>query len=57
MVQHISNFTWLAQSKSWVYSFTQEWPVDPAPKNQLSYTLLRCMPRSWDQALASAMLP
>jgi hypothetical protein len=40
VVQHISNFTWLAQSKSWVYSFTQEWPVDPAPKNQLSYTLL-----------------
>jgi hypothetical protein len=40
IVQHISNFTYLAQSKSWVYSFTQEWPVDPAPKNQLSYTLL-----------------
>jgi len=40
VVQHINNFTWLAQSKSWAYSFTQEWPVDPAPKNQLSYTLL-----------------
>jgi hypothetical protein len=40
VVQHINNFTYLAQSKSWVYSFTQEWPVDPAPKNQLSYTLL-----------------
>jgi hypothetical protein len=40
VVQHINNFTYLAQSKSWAYSFTQEWPVDPAPKNQLSYTLL-----------------
>lgn len=40
VVQHINNFTWLAQSKTWAYSFTQEWPVDHAPKNQLSYTLL-----------------
>src|SRR5690349_13537375 len=40
VVQHINNFTYLAQSKSWAYSFTQEWPVDAAPKNQLSYTLL-----------------
>lgn len=23
----------------WTYSYTQEWPVDRAPKNQLSYTL------------------
>jgi hypothetical protein len=40
VVQHINNFIYLSQSKSWAYSFTQEWPVDPAPKNQLSYTLL-----------------
>src|SRR5262245_20464456 len=40
VVQHINNFTYLSQSKSWAYSFTQEWPVDPAPRNQLSYTLL-----------------
>lgn len=39
VVQHINNFTRLWQSKDWVYSFTQEWPVDAAPKNQLSYTL------------------
>lgn len=40
VVQHISNFTRLWQSKTWAYSFTQEWPVDHAPKNQLSYTVV-----------------
>lgn len=40
VVQHISNFTRLWQSKDWAYSFTQEWPVDAAPRNQLSYTLV-----------------
>ena len=40
VVQHINNFQRLWQSKTWVYSFTQEWPVDPAPKNQLSYTVI-----------------
>ncbi len=40
VVQHINNFERLWQSKTWVYSFTQEWPVDIAPKNQLSYTVL-----------------
>jgi len=40
VVQHINNFQRLWQSKSWVYSFTQEWPVDIAPKNQLSYTVV-----------------
>ncbi|MBZ5505407.1 MAG: transporter [Acidobacteriia bacterium] len=40
VVQHINNFQRLWQSKSWVYSFTQEWPVDLAPKNQLSYTVV-----------------
>jgi hypothetical protein len=40
VVQHINNFQRLWQSKSWAYSFTQEWPVDPAPKNQLSYTVI-----------------
>src|SRR5258708_18603813 len=39
VVQHINNFTRLWQSNDWVYSFTQEWPIDAAPKNQLSYTL------------------
>ena len=40
VVQHINNFERLWQSKTWVYSFTQEWPVDIAPKNQLSYTVV-----------------
>jgi hypothetical protein len=26
-VQHISNFVYLADSKDWAYTFTQEWPV------------------------------
>src|SRR5262245_46967893 len=26
VVQHINNFIYLAQTKSWAYSFTQEWP-------------------------------
>ncbi len=39
VVQHINNFAWLAQNKLWVYSFTEEWPLDVAPKNQLSYTI------------------
>ena len=39
VVQHISNFTRFWQSKSWGYSFTQEWPVDPHPRHQLSYTI------------------
>jgi len=40
VVQHISNFTRLWNSKDWAYSFTQEWPVPGAAKHQLSYTVL-----------------
>ena len=40
VVQHIQSFTRLWNSKEWVYSFTQEWPVNPAPKHQLSYTIV-----------------
>jgi hypothetical protein len=39
VVQHIQTFTRDLRNDAYVYSFTQEWPVDPAPKNQLSYTL------------------
>ena len=39
VVQHISNFTRLWQSRSWAYTFTQEWPVDPHPRHQFSYTI------------------
>lgn len=40
VVQHINGFTKLATSEDWNYSFTQEWPFNPAPKHQLSYTIV-----------------
>jgi hypothetical protein len=39
VVQHISNFQRNWPNGDWFYSFTQEWPVDPSPRNQLSYTI------------------
>ena len=39
VVQHISNFTRLWQSRAWAYTFTQEWPLDPHPRHQFSYTI------------------
>jgi Putative MetA-pathway of phenol degradation len=39
VVQHINSFTRLWNSKDWVYSFTQEWPVPGDARHQLSYTL------------------
>jgi hypothetical protein len=39
VVQHISNFTRLWPSGQWAYTFTQEWPVNPRPRHQLSYTI------------------
>lgn len=39
VVQHISSFTRLWDSKDWTYSFTQEWPAPGDPRHQLSYTL------------------
>ena len=41
VVQHISTFTRFWNSKDWIYTFTQEWPVPGAPRHQLSYTLAR----------------
>jgi len=38
VVQHISVFTRDRASKSWIYTFTQEWPVR-GQLNQLSYTI------------------
>ena len=40
VVQHIQSFERLWNSKDWVYTFTQEWPVDASPRHQLSYTLM-----------------
>lgn len=38
VVHHINTFTRNFSSHSWLYTFTQEWPV-PGIKHQLSYTL------------------
>lgn len=38
VVQHIQSFMYLKKSKSWIYTFTQEWPV-PKETHQLSYTI------------------
>jgi len=40
VVQHISAFTRLWNSKDWAYSFTQEWPLPGAAKHQVSYTAI-----------------
>jgi len=39
VVQHISGFMRLWNSKDWIYTFTQEWPVPGDARHQLSYTL------------------
>lgn len=38
VIQHIQTFEYLKKAKTWLYTFTQEWPV-PDEKNQLSYTI------------------
>lgn len=40
VVQHISTFSRLWNSKDWVYTFTQEWPMPGDARHQLSYTLV-----------------
>ena len=39
VVQHIQTFTRDFDSGDYVYSFTQEWPIDLDPRHQFSYTL------------------
>src|SRR4051794_39606166 len=39
VVQHIQSFTRDVRNDAYVYSFTQEWPIDLDPKHQFSYTL------------------
>ncbi len=38
VIQHIQSFQYLQKSKTWGYTFTQEWPV-PKQTHQLSYTI------------------
>jgi hypothetical protein len=52
VVQHIQNFQRYWNSKDWIYTFTQEWPVDASPRHQLSYTLVAL--HSGDQPASSA---
>ena len=40
VVQHLNTFTRFWESKTWAYTFTQEWPVPGDPRHQLSYTLV-----------------
>ncbi|MGH9531913.1 MAG: hypothetical protein ACRD2Q_05930 [Terriglobales bacterium] len=39
VVQHINFFGRFWEGRDWTYTFTQEWPVNPAPRHQLSYTI------------------
>jgi hypothetical protein len=39
VVQHISAFQRNWRSHDWEYTFTQEWPVNFAPRHQLSFTI------------------
>lgn len=39
VIQHISTFSRMWNSKDWSYSFTQEWPGLRDPRHQFSYTL------------------
>jgi hypothetical protein len=40
VVQHISTFTRMWNSRDWSYTFTQEWPEPHNWRHQLSYTLI-----------------
>ena len=40
IVQHISTFSRMWNSKDWTYTFTQEWPMPGDARHQLSYTLI-----------------
>ena len=39
VVQHIQSFTRDWETHDWVYTFTQEWPIDLDPRHQFSYTI------------------
>ncbi|MGH9579274.1 MAG: hypothetical protein ACRD3R_17685, partial [Terriglobales bacterium] len=39
VVQHINFFGRFWESRDWTYVLTQEWPVNAAPRHQLSYSI------------------
>jgi hypothetical protein len=50
VVQHISSFTRFWNSKDWVYTLTQEWPVPGDARHQFSYTLPFLHPGSFSDS-------
>lgn len=50
VVQHINTFMRLFDSKDWIYTFTQEWPLPVNPRHQLSYTLALTRPGAFSHA-------
>jgi hypothetical protein len=57
VVQHIQTFTGLWNSKTWAYSFTQEWPVPNHWRHQLSYTLVDARPdRELDSSFGDLLI-
>jgi hypothetical protein len=46
VIQHINTFSYLANSRDWSYTFTQEWPVG-GQRHQLSYTLAVARPGAY----------
>src|SRR5689334_766326 len=50
VIQHISSFTRLWDSKDWAYTFTQEWPFPGHEKHQLSYTLVMTSPGAFPES-------
>lgn len=57
VIQHIQTFQYLKRSRSWAYSFTQEWPV-PGQTHQFSYTIpaFRPGPPGADSGLGDILL-
>ena len=57
VVQHIQTFTRMWNSKTWAYTFTQEWPIPTHWRHQLSYTLSAAQTdRSLDPAFGDLLL-
>lgn len=57
VIQHIQTFQYLKRSRSWGYTFTQEWPA-PSQAHQLSYTIpaLRPGPPGTKDGLGDVLL-
>jgi hypothetical protein len=57
VIQHISTFTRLWNSRDWAYSFTEEWPVPGHERHQLSATVSLVSPGAFQgTGLGDALL-